>query len=607
MPAFRFRGALRSKLYVKLIAVFVVITNVSIISLSYFMFYFMSQSVVRGELDKQMKAMETVNRMIAGKYEFVQSSLLEIYRNDALSYDVLLFLRNSYPEYVEHRLNHTYESDVYVSPNTLDFVRNKLQDDPDIESILLYSTEMQYLYAVYRYNGVTRFIPANAAHSFVPDVMTMEGQRVSAANIWIRRAAGLSETRLFAVSGRINDMNTLQNIGTMMIMFNTRSIDNVLNNFQNELKGYILALGPEGEVIYDSSGRYYGTKYPFRDQINVSNHTAMMEQESYITTLTGNAGGYHVAGIAPKREVEAAYAGLRNRIVMIAAVCSIVTIVIPAAFIVNFAKRTNGIIRLMRQVETGNLKLRIHEDKDDELGQISKSFNKMLDELSRYIDRVYKAEINQRRAELAAIQTKVNPHFLYNTLEVIRMRALSQGATDVGEMIYSLALLFKHMVRQQTVHSFKDEMESCRLYLELFRIRYKNKFTYTIEWEPQLASKDIISMSLQPIAENYIVHGIEPDRNDNFLHIQSRLVDGTIVTEFRDNGSGIAPDRLEEIRRSLLVSDSGESSFGLRSVYDRLRLFYGSGAELDIRSELGSGTIVTVTIPSEKGEESLDV
>lgn len=122
---------------------------------------------------------------------------------------------------------------------------------------------------------------------------------------------------------------------------------------------------------------------------------------------------------------------------------------IPSLFISNFAKRMYGIIRFTRKVRGGDLAARIADPREDELGQISRSFNEMLDELNQYIERVYKAEIKQQQTELVALQARINPHFLYNTLEVIRMRAVSQGARDVGEMIYSLSVLFKSLVQQK--------------------------------------------------------------------------------------------------------------------------------------------------------------
>lgn len=301
------------------------------------------------------------------------------------------------------------------------------------------------------------------------------------------------------------------------------------------------------------------------------------------------------------------YQGLRNTILTISSICILFAILIPALFISNFAKRTNGIIRFTRRVRNGDFTARIADVREDELGQISKSFNDMLDELNLYIDRVFKAEIKQQQTELVALQARINPHFLYNTLEVIRMRAISQGARDVGEMIYSLSVLFKSMVQQKKNYTLKDELEACRLYLELFRIRYKDRFNYEIEADPALYGKALVRLSLQPIVENYIVHGIRTDQFDNQISIDVREDGDTLVAVVHDNGKGIEPDRLTEIRRELEREEETGQMFGLRSVHTRLRFLYGPAYGIEIDSVPGSGTTIIVRYPNREGMEGEDV
>ena len=210
-------------------------------------------------------------------------------------------------------------------------------------------------------------------------------------------------------------------------MYRTEALDAVLNNSDDSLKGSVLVLSGDGRVMFDSSGQYYGEKYPYADQLLNSKETVTLDEESYITTAAHNQAGYTVVGITPKREIAESFHGLQSTIIIAALLCIVIAVSIPSLMIVNYSRRTDNIIRFMRKVEKGEFVARMQDTKDDQLGQIAGSFNEMLDELSRYIDKVYKAEINQKNAELSALQARINPHFLYNTLEVIRMRALSQG------------------------------------------------------------------------------------------------------------------------------------------------------------------------------------
>lgn len=177
------------------------------------------------------------------------------------------------------------------------------------------------------------------------------------------------------------------------------------------------------------------------------------------------------------------------------------------------------------------------------------------------------------------------------------MRAVSQGARDVGEMIYSLSVLFKSFVQPKGENTLKDELETSRLYLELFRIRYKDKLSYEIICDESLASRKIMRMALQPIIENYVVHGLQPKRADNRIVITIEQLEGRVRIQAEDNGIGIEPERLESIREAMDSLEETGESFGLRSVHERLKLLYGTDYGLVIESTPGEGTIVTLEFP----------
>lgn len=586
----------KNNLFMKMILLFALITTVTIVTFSYFMFNVMSQSIVRNELENQKKAMESVNSYMTRKYESVQSIMLDVYRNESLSLHLAYFLQHPFEDYMNYQLDQYADESNADVPKGLDFFENKLDSDTDIANLMLYSSEKQFLFA-YKQGHVTRLVSTNASRSYIPDAMALENTMVSVPNAWVRSAINQYEPKLFSMRVPINDKNTLKNLGQLLVYFNSDRIRNALDSYNEQLKGYIVVLGPSGEVLFDSSDRYYGVRYPYADKIDSLYNTAMLEEESYVTTLTQNQAGYLVVGVAPKSEVAAAYQGLKRTIMIISAVCIVMVLLVPILVVSNFAKRTNKIIRFMRKVESGDLSARILDDKEDELGQISRSFNDMLDELTRHIDRVYKAEIKQKHTELAALQARVNPHFLYNTLEVIRMRAVSQGARDVGEMIYSLSVLFKSFVQPKGENTLKDELETSRLYLELFRIRYKDKLSYEIICDESLAGRKIMRMALQPIIENYVVHGLQPKRADNRIVITIEQLEGRVRIQAEDNGIGIEPERLESIREAMdSIEETGES-FGLRSVHERLKLLYGTDYGLVIESTPGVGTIVTLEFP----------
>ncbi|WP_229675722.1 cache domain-containing sensor histidine kinase [Saccharibacillus kuerlensis] len=599
----------KNNLFTKTILLFSFITIVTIIAFSYFMFVSMSQSAVRRELDNQKAAMSAIDRYIGLRLENADSIMPDIYRNDALSLDLSHFLLYPYPDYVRYRLD-LYTQTGIDSANAKTHMENVLETQPDIRMLVLYSSEQQMLYA-YGRNAEFKAVPVNASQSYVPDAMALESANVSKPNAWVSRALGSSGETMYSVTRPINDKQSFKNLGQLTVWFDSTGLWNALTAYEQEFKGDIFVLDANGQVLFDTSDQYYGGKFPYAERLksvyDVSSSGPSPEGGLYLNKLASTSGGYTVAGILSPAEAAESYEHLRNTIVTIGAVCILFAILVPSLFIFSFAKRTNRIIRLTQRVKHGDLQTRIHDRKEDELGQIAGSFDDMLDELNLYIDRVYKADIKQKHTELAALQARVNPHFLYNTLEVIRMRAVSQGARDVGEMIYSLSMLFKSFVQQKERHTMKDELEACRLYLELFRIRYKDRLAYDIQVDPELLNAEVPRLCVQPIVENYIVHGIRSRDEDNRIVIFVDLEQGDIAVRVRDNGRGIPSEKLCDLRNMLYRTDgeaAAEGGFGLRSIHERLRLLYGPEYGIEVHSGgAGQGTLVEMRCPNSGEEE----
>ncbi len=601
-----YRNYIRNNLFIKVIFVFALIVNATIITLSYLLFNLLSASVIDSELNNQKQAMDRINRYLEQKYDWMQDTVSEIYRNGALASNVSYFLKHSYGDYVQYMLDQNYKG--VGSTDILNYFAGRMESDPDIQNVILYSSRMQAMY-VYDSKGTSKLYDVNATRSYIPELMAAEGPAASVPSVWVRKTINQWNPQLYGMRNRLNDKNSLENIGQLLVFYDAGMAGRALEQNRSPLKGTILVLTQDGQVMLDTSNRYYGAPFPYLEQVRSLNAIETLDEPAYISTLPQNNAGYTVVGISPVREVAEAYAGLKRTILLITAVCIAVAVVIPSLVIVSVARRTNRIVLFMKKVEGGNLTARLQDPREDELGQISRSFNEMLDELNRRIDREYKAEIRLKQTELSALQARIKPHFLYNTLEVIRMRAMSRGAEDVAEMIYSLAALFRNSVSANSECTLREELEMCRLYLELFRIRYKDKFAYSIECEPELAGIVVFKLLLQPLAENYIVHGLDPERKDNALEIRVFRDGGLIVARLRDNGKGIEQGQLKLIMRELETPESAEGeSFGLRSVNDRLKLTYGASYGISIESEPGEGTTVTAVWPAEKeGAESDDV
>ncbi|GBF77291.1 two-component sensor histidine kinase [Paenibacillus sp. 598K] len=588
---------LRNNMFVKLMVVFALISVLTIAVVSYSLYVYLSRAAIGTELDIQKKAIAAASSYLEQRYETVQSFMNGVYRDSRLAQDLVYYLQLPFEDYIRYRLDQSYES-LLGNPRQITVtLRQTLQDMPEVRYIMLYSAERQTLH-VYSQDREPVIIPTNASRSYIPDVMASQSGAASVPNVWIRRTVPQLEGQLYSFRVPINDPGTMRQIGQLMFYYDARGISAAVQSTAETIKGNILVLSPESDVIYDSSGRYYGADYPYMEAIQSIDEMGELDEPSYITRQPQSQAGFIVAGVAPVREVAQSYEGMRRTILVVSLLSMFVVVVFPSLFVLNVAKRTYQIIRFMRKAEQGNLGARLQDKHKDELGQIASSFNRMLEELSRHIEREYKAEIRQKHAELAALQARINPHFLHNTLEVIRMRAVARGVHDVGEMIYALAMLFRSFVRPEPQLTLTDELENCRLYLELFRLRYQDHLTYEINYDLRLGELPVPRMLIQPVIENYIVHGLRIGQPGNKLSILASEREGQLTIEVRDNGMGIESERLEKIVRTLELPEEEGESFGLRSVHERIRLLYGVPYGIRMESERGVGTTVWITIPA---------
>lgn len=411
---------------------------------------------------------------------------------------------------------------------------------------------------------------------------------------------------VYTMGAKVMSADLLKSLGEIYIEFNTDSIKNEYNEYADNLKGYILILTKTGDVMFDSSGKYYGKEYPFIKKL-LALHSSVkdvtLDVDSSVNIVVPDSADVIVAGIIPKSEIYTASSTIKQTVYYISLLCILASLVLTYLSTSVTSRRVRAVTEAMKKLRKGDLSTRISVGKtEDELSEIADNFNQMCGDLQNYINKVYLAEIKQKNAQLSALQSQINPHFLYNTLEAIRMRAIKREDEDAGEMIRLLAALFRSTIREDMIINVRDEIKYCNMYLELFKIRFEDRLTSTVDIEEQIMSCGILKHLLQPTVENYIVHGFESDRNDNHISIFGSLNGGDIVFRITDNGAGIEPCRLEELRANLTQGDSG-NSIGLPNVNERIKLIYGSQYGLDITSQPGCGSCVTIRIKALGREE----
>ena len=246
--------------------------------------------------------------------------------------------------------------------------------------------------------------------------------------------------------------------------------------------------------------------------------------------------------------------------------------------------------------------------KDQELLLIAETTNDMLDRLERNIHDIYQLELSQKDAHMRALQAQINPHFMYNTLEFLRMYAVMADQNELADIIYEFSSLLRNNISDERETTLKQEVEFCRKYSYLCMVRYPKSIAYGFKIDPGLEEMRIPKFTLQPLVENYFAHGVDHRRTDNVISIKALKKDGYVEILHTDNGRGMPADKLAEIQDKLAqrtfehtVDYSGKrQSIGIVNVHERFVLYFGDRYDINVESVEQEGVRYRITIQNEE-------
>lgn len=260
------------------------------------------------------------------------------------------------------------------------------------------------------------------------------------------------------------------------------------------------------------------------------------------------------------------------------------------------------IVRVLGAMETGDFSLtedlgRKLPNRHNEYRGIALALGKVNRELKGYIQREYILKLKQQEAAMKALQQQINPHFLYNTLEMIRSRSLVMGDKITADAIQQLGSLFRARVRGADQITLKEEFALLELYLKIMQLRFSDHFVYQLELEPEAESLQTVNFWLQPLAENFFTHGFDRESEFNLLIVEGVCTESGVRIDITDNGTGMTKERLREVQRKMQEEgdDSGED-IGIRNVYMRLSYFYGEGFSMEISNAEEEGVHISIFI-----------
>ena len=264
----------------------------------------------------------------------------------------------------------------------------------------------------------------------------------------------------------------------------------------------------------------------------------------------------------------------------------------------------NRLVHSIKKVEEENVHQEVIVDREDELGYLSKCFNKMSKEIDNLLNRVYKEELTRREAELKALQAQINPHFLFNTLESINWMAQLNNVPEIRDMVTSLGALIEASIgKGSPMVPLSKELKYIDSYLLIMKNRYGERLSYESDIDTSLLGQEVPKLILQPLIENAIYHGIDKMRKKGTIKLTIRREDETIYIEIMDNGKGMLPEEVEDLNQKFkedrddYILGDNRKSIGLANVNGRVKLFFGKDYGLQIESEYETYTKMKLYLP----------
>lgn len=256
----------------------------------------------------------------------------------------------------------------------------------------------------------------------------------------------------------------------------------------------------------------------------------------------------------------------------------------------------------MERVQSGNLNVPVSIQTGDEMQYLGDGFNSMQRSLSMYIDQVYKAEISKRDAELNALKLQIQPHYLYNTLDVIRMKALEHDDVETSTLLECLSKQLRYIMGKQSDEvPLVEELNNIRDYFVIIKSRFNGLYELEVDVQDDDLRLNVLKLILQPIVENAVKHGLRQRPGPGKVFIRVQREEEALNIMVMDNGKGIPADKLTELQRKLEAEDDDKAmsggSVGLKNVYDRIRYQYGPEYGFTITGQENFGTIVTFRLP----------
>ena len=415
-----------------------------------------------------------------------------------------------------------------------------------------------------------------------------------------------SSEAYFMVSYPVYDLlngNYDEQLGMIVVLMRAQKFASYMKDTEITEREELYLLDSSNMVISSGKGEEYR---------RLSEQELVSDDENFVSIVAQKETGWKIVSIMPTDDLYQGMPIMRSFILVLSLIMfGILAVLLWFCYYIVIRPIRN--LTLFVKNSVANPIWRMKVEGHDEISMLADNLNHMLDERDemgeklRQAQRIlYETELAKQQIQVLAYRNQINPHFLYNTFECIRAMALCYDADEIAEITMALSKIFRYAIKGENVVAVEDEIANIREYARIIHYRFGGRIEVEIDMQREARGLKIIKLILQPIVENSIFHGLEQKLEDGRVWVRVRKAGlKTLELVVEDDGCGIEQQKLEELLHSMkhrsLSSSSGKDSIGLSNIYQRLRLFYGERASLRIKSRIGEGTRVEISIPC--GEE----
>lgn len=564
--------------------------------------------------------------LTAYRYSAAQEEYRKRQEHDVSGLAVSLDLLQQEVSYLSLNLAINYEiSEILTSKEP-----QKINKDPELwlnRTPIGMMEEIIYLkgyvksFSIYPENGVYPYLRCLDTSAYVSDIETLRQSTIykqtisrKGQSVWIQADKGESDiyqsnrSKKLVLCREVFDLAKKRKLGFLTIGISEKNIRELCEGVLQSKDESVILLNHAGQII----GSYGAEDEEAGKCINKSN---LLENSEY----SGNLGkkqiflykvsedGCYVCKIVPKKSFfqifnEISYMPL---VLMAGVLLGLLPVMIFVSAIIS--RPLEDVCAAMRQFEQGDFSQQLELKTKDEVGQVAACFNHMVKDMGQLINKNYIMVLKERESELAVLQAQINPHFLYNALDSIYWQAISAEDEAAAESIYELSQLFRLVLGQgKKIVTVEMEAELIQRYLEIQKLRFLQQMEYCVKIAPDILYERIPKLILQPFVENAVIHGMENKEEICTITVTGRRREDMLEFQVSDTGVGMTQEQLKRIWEedtSKVFSGQKIGRYAIKNVKERLELKYGSGFFLDIDSEVGKGTVVTLVIPADIEEE----